>query len=241
VSTSHMTHISRAVHAVGAAGRLSAPSVLRSVTRPQHHVGGYRNNLTGAAWPRSRSSRASGVGDGEGGERRWQSSAPQGRKMPVRTPVLVETRAGVERWSIGASSAPAQEPAEPARTPIIVERRASARLDPHPVQHAQPLTDRHNRFHDYLRISLTEKCNLRCQYCMPPEGVELSPKDEILSTAEILRLANVFVDLGVTKIRLTGGEPLVSVYALCTLLAICTVTSCTQTHSTKKFMHNYVS
>lgn len=216
MSTSLMAHISRAVHAAGAAGRLSAPSVLRSVTRQQHNVGGYREVGKGAEWPRSSSSRASGVG--EGGERRWQSSAPQGRKMPVRTPVLVETRAGVERWSIGASSAPAQEPAEPARTPIIVERRASARLDPHPVQHAQPLTDKHNRFHDYLRISLTEKCNLRCQYCMPPEGVELSPKDEILSTAEILRLANVFVDLGVTKIRLTGGEPLVSVYALCILL-----------------------
>lgn len=69
------------------------------------------------------------------------------------------------------------------------------------------LWDTHGRFHNYLRISLTEKCNLRCQYCMPSEGIQLSPKESILTTSEIIRLANLFVQQGITKIRLTGGEP----------------------------------
>ncbi|CAL1526180.1 unnamed protein product [Lymnaea stagnalis] len=71
------------------------------------------------------------------------------------------------------------------------------------------LTDTFGRQHTYLRISLTERCNLRCQYCMPEEGVQLSPKDHILSTEEILKLSQLFVSQGVNKIRLTGGEPLV--------------------------------
>lgn len=69
--------------------------------------------------------------------------------------------------------------------------------------------DSFGRNHTYLRISLTERCNLRCTYCMPEEGVELSPKDHILTFEEIERLARIFVGRGVTKIRLTGGEPLV--------------------------------
>ena len=60
-----------------------------------------------------------------------------------------------------------------------------------------------------IRISLTEKCNLRCQYCMPAEGVPLSPRDNLLTTKEIVALADIFVENGVDKIRLTGGEPLV--------------------------------
>eukprot|EP00057_Strongylocentrotus_purpuratus_P023045 XP_011677519.1 PREDICTED: molybdenum cofactor biosynthesis protein 1 isoform X2 [Strongylocentrotus purpuratus] len=71
------------------------------------------------------------------------------------------------------------------------------------------LTDPFQRHHNYLRISLTERCNLRCQYCMPEEGVTLSPKERLLSTEEILHLAKLFVSEGVDKIRLTGGEPLV--------------------------------
>lgn len=71
------------------------------------------------------------------------------------------------------------------------------------------LTDKFGRVHNYLRISLTERCNLRCFYCMPPEGVALSPKDHLMTSDEILKIAGVFVNLGVTKIRLTGGEPLV--------------------------------
>ncbi|KAH6653999.1 molybdenum cofactor biosynthesis protein 1 B [Truncatella angustata] len=71
------------------------------------------------------------------------------------------------------------------------------------------LTDTHHREHDYLRISLTERCNLRCVYCMPEEGVPLSPQREILTTPEIVMLSSVFVAQGVNKIRLTGGEPTV--------------------------------
>nr|XP_046268627.1 molybdenum cofactor biosynthesis protein 1 isoform X2 [Scatophagus argus] len=71
------------------------------------------------------------------------------------------------------------------------------------------LTDSFGRRHSYLRISLTEKCNLRCQYCMPEEGVKLTPRGQLLSTSEILTLARLFVQEGVEKIRLTGGEPLI--------------------------------
>lgn len=69
------------------------------------------------------------------------------------------------------------------------------------------LTDTFDRQHDYLRISITEKCNLRCLYCMPEEGVPLSPPAHMLTTPEIVYLASLFVSQGVTKIRLTGGEP----------------------------------
>jgi GTP 3',8-cyclase / cyclic pyranopterin monophosphate synthase len=70
-----------------------------------------------------------------------------------------------------------------------------------------PLTDLFGRQHTYLRISLTEKCNLRCTYCMPSNGVMLSPSDNLLTTPEIVRLAKIFVQQGIKKIRLTGGEP----------------------------------
>src|SRR3954471_20518824 len=74
---------------------------------------------------------------------------------------------------------------------------------------ARGLFDCFGRSHTYLRISVIEKCNLRCRYCMPEEGVALLPKDELLSFEEIERLAALFVRLGVRKIRVTGGEPLV--------------------------------
>ncbi len=67
--------------------------------------------------------------------------------------------------------------------------------------------DLHGRAHTYLRISVTDRCNLRCRYCMPEEGLEWLPRDEILSFEELARLAGVFHDRGVTKIRFTGGEP----------------------------------
>ncbi|KAL5707653.1 GTP 3',8-cyclase [Ranunculus cassubicifolius] len=71
------------------------------------------------------------------------------------------------------------------------------------------LVDSFGRMHTYLRISLTERCNLRCQYCMPADGVELTPSASILSPEEIIRIARLFVSSGVDKIRLTGGEPTV--------------------------------
>jgi len=71
------------------------------------------------------------------------------------------------------------------------------------------LKDGHGRVVEYLRLSITDRCNLRCQYCMPPGGVDLSPKCEILRYKDFLRLVEVFAGLGVRKIRITGGEPLV--------------------------------
>lgn len=71
------------------------------------------------------------------------------------------------------------------------------------------LIDRFNRRHTYLRISVTDRCNLRCVYCMPPEGIPVKKKNELLSYEEIFRISKVFVKLGIDKIRITGGEPLV--------------------------------
>jgi cyclic pyranopterin phosphate synthase len=72
-----------------------------------------------------------------------------------------------------------------------------------------PLMDKFGRLHDNLRISVTDRCNIRCFYCMPEEDVQYAPREEILSFEEIERLVRVAVSLGVTKIRVTGGEPLV--------------------------------
>ncbi|KAI8104931.1 hypothetical protein M9435_000105 [Picochlorum sp. BPE23] len=69
------------------------------------------------------------------------------------------------------------------------------------------LVDSHARRHSYLRISLTEKCNLRCLYCMPEEGVDLTPHGHLLNTEEIVKLVELFALAGVNKVRLTGGEP----------------------------------
>lgn len=71
-----------------------------------------------------------------------------------------------------------------------------------------PLVDRFGRVHRDLRISLTDRCSLRCTYCMPAEGVPWLPGPTMLTTDEIVRIARVAVGLGITEIRLTGGEPL---------------------------------
>ena len=71
------------------------------------------------------------------------------------------------------------------------------------------LVDGFNRVHNYLRISLTDNCNLRCFYCMPEEDYEFTPHSRLMQPSEIELLAKVFVENGVNKIRLTGGEPLV--------------------------------
>lgn len=70
------------------------------------------------------------------------------------------------------------------------------------------LTDTFGRHHDYLRISLTDACNLRCVYCMPNEKVFVTPSAKLMQVEEIGNIAKMFVELGVKKIRLTGGEPL---------------------------------
>ena len=71
------------------------------------------------------------------------------------------------------------------------------------------LQDSFSRKHTYLRISLTERCNLRCSYCMPEDGMPLSPKSHLMTYEEVYAIAKTFVEHGVTKIRLTGGEPFV--------------------------------
>ncbi len=71
------------------------------------------------------------------------------------------------------------------------------------------LTDTFGRFHNYLRISLTDNCNFRCFYCMPDEKINLLPNPHLMSPKEIETIASAFVAHGVNKIRLTGGEPLV--------------------------------
>lgn len=71
------------------------------------------------------------------------------------------------------------------------------------------LKDSHSRRIDYLRISITDKCNLRCKYCIPPEGVEYLAHDEVMRNDEFIHIIGIFVNLGVKKIRFSGGEPLV--------------------------------
>jgi GTP 3',8-cyclase len=72
-----------------------------------------------------------------------------------------------------------------------------------------PLVDRFGRVHNDLRLSVTDRCNLRCVYCMPEEGLSFLPTSELLTFDEITRLARVAKSLGVSALRLTGGEPLV--------------------------------
>ncbi len=71
------------------------------------------------------------------------------------------------------------------------------------------LVDLHGRTIDYLRISITDLCNFRCIYCRPPQGVTLVPHEDILRYEEILRIVTAAKNLGIRKIRVTGGEPLV--------------------------------
>lgn len=81
-------------------------------------------------------------------------------------------------------------------------------LQPRETIKQPQLVDQFGRMHTYLRISLTERCNLRCRYCMPEKGVVLQPVDNLLTSFELIRVAKLFALSGVTKIRLTGGEPL---------------------------------
>ncbi|KAH7188860.1 uncharacterized protein B0J16DRAFT_103097 [Fusarium flagelliforme] len=109
-----------------------------------------------------------------------------------------------------AAVAPQERPREsPSSSPEIDLLQPRRRR----IQDSKPfsdfLTDNFHRQHDYLRISVAERCNLRCVYCMPEEGVPLSPDRELLTTPEIVLLSSVFVSQGVSKIRLTGGEPTV--------------------------------
>ncbi|KAI0179955.1 molybdenum cofactor biosynthesis prote [Hypoxylon sp. FL1284] len=118
----------------------------------------------------------------------------------VATAAAIQRPSELPREPPSPSPQPSPTSAPPARTP-----RRDLLKDAKPF--SDFLTDTFHRQHDYLRISLTERCNLRCVYCMPEEGVPLSPPRELLTTPEIIMLSSVFVSQGVNKIRLTGGEP----------------------------------
>jgi len=76
-----------------------------------------------------------------------------------------------------------------------------------PVPADGPLADPFGRVHTYLRVSVTDRCNLRCTYCMPSEGLDWMPKSTVLTFEELTRVVETFARLGIKKIRLTGGEP----------------------------------
>ncbi|ERF70881.1 hypothetical protein EPUS_02403 [Endocarpon pusillum Z07020] len=93
--------------------------------------------------------------------------------------------------------------------PLPHQQPLRLREETNPRPLSSYLTDDFSRAHNYLRISVTERCNLRCVYCMPENGVPLSPSAHLLTTPEIVYLSQLFVSQGVDKIRLTGGEPTV--------------------------------
>ncbi|USW50171.1 Putative molybdenum cofactor biosynthesis protein A [Septoria linicola] len=130
----------------------------------------------------------------------WPASAPH------RTAAFATRR-------LTTAATPQTHDPEPYLPDIVPPPPAAAAQRRDKLRDAKPfsdfLTDNFNRQHDYLRISLTERCNLRCTYCMPSEGIQLSPDREILTTPEIYYLSALFVNQGVNKIRLTGGEPTV--------------------------------
>ena len=91
-------------------------------------------------------------------------------------------------------------------TPLI--KPFTPKLHSHPFP-LPPLQDLFGRTFDYIRIAVTEKCNLRCTYCMPEEGVDFKHGDELLTAGEILRVIGALARMGIKKVRFTGGEPLV--------------------------------
>ncbi|KAB8238408.1 uncharacterized protein BDW43DRAFT_296671 [Aspergillus alliaceus] len=140
-------------------------------------------------------------------------------RTPFRQLPIGSNRAAVRLRNYSTISPPVENgkndaknlPATYFHNPDTSVRKPSARWSA--LKTAKPfsefLTDTFDRQHDYLRISITERCNLRCVYCMPEEGVELSPPARLLTSPEIVYLSSLFVSQGVTKIRLTGGEPTV--------------------------------
>ncbi|KAI1338009.1 molybdenum cofactor biosynthesis prote [Xylariaceae sp. FL0016] len=150
----------------------------------------------GRLWSAPRSAQISGIGLQNAAARHIATSA---------TPALHNSKSSSERLvdPVACSHSGKEHPTPAPKT----SSHREALKDAKPF--SDFLTDTFHREHDYLRISLTERCNLRCVYCMPEEGVPLSPQDELLTTPEIIILSSIFVSQGVTKIRLTGGEPTV--------------------------------
>ncbi len=102
--------------------------------------------------------------------------------------------------------------AEVRGVPVVLGSRSPRHLsaeDDREMPRSGPLVDQFGRVHDDLRLSVTDRCNLRCVYCIPDEDMEFAPREELLSFAELERLARIARSLGVNSVRLTGGEPLV--------------------------------
>jgi molybdenum cofactor biosynthesis enzyme MoaA len=147
-------------------------------------------------------------------EQQQQQQQPPRRRLDLsQVPMLDVRGAGGCASSSSPSPAAAAAPVRAAPPPLdwraVVQRARAANAAAAAAPAPAPLTDLFGRHHDYLRISLTERCNLRCSYCMPEEGVALTPQSHLLSPTEVQRLARLFVRAGVKKIRLTGGEPTV--------------------------------
>lgn len=84
----------------------------------------------------------------------------------------------------------------------------AAQLDPAQTPSSRALVDRFGRAHTSMRVSVTDRCNLRCLYCMPAEGVEYAPREQLLSTDALAHVVRVAARLGIRRVRITGGEPL---------------------------------
>jgi len=95
-----------------------------------------------------------------------------------------------------------------------------------------PLTDNFGRPINYLRISVTDRCNLRCLYCMPEKGIRFLSKNEILTYEEIERITRILAGLGITKIRITGGEPFVRADLMHLLRSISGINGIQEVHLT---------
>lgn len=131
---------------------------------------------------------------------RAQSSAAPTRVAALRSR-LADEDAELQDFARPAAAGPSQPWVPPAQ-----DLQQQLQLGGGP---APELLDRFARQHTYLRISLTERCSLRCVYCMPAGGVDLTPNAHLMQPDEMLRIARLFVGAGVNKIRLTGGEPTV--------------------------------
>lgn len=98
---------------------------------------------------------------------------------------------------------------ERAPPPVLGKEEEMSKSKSSAAEGRDQLIDPFGRRINYLRISVTDRCNLRCRYCMPQEGIHLARRDELLSFEEILRVVRCANELGINKVRLTGGEPLV--------------------------------
>jgi len=98
-------------------------------------------------------------------------------------------------------------PLHPAVFSAIILRKSLDR--PAHLENAMPLVDAFGRTIDYMRVSVTDRCNFRCVYCMPEEGITTAPAECMLTFEEIVRIVQVAASLGISKVRITGGEPLV--------------------------------